>query len=180
VLHCSGSSFPSDIELTSPASIIVDAYVPPNETYADATRQAIAHLAQSFGQHISLNHLRHLQKQCRSLGVDILLAVHRSPIDPSSGHIELIPAPVTARSAYFQLPCYPGNVLEEYLSMMDDIDLDISDSLDWGPDSEASKLLDAISSPQPVQSPFNTNTLQLSQMSTLSPRRWQAKMPSPV
>jgi hypothetical protein len=58
--------------------------------------------------------------------------------------------------------------------------LDISDSLDWGPDSEASKLLDAISSPQPVQSPFNTNTLQLSQMSTLSPRRWQAKMPSPV
>jgi hypothetical protein len=164
----------------SPASIVVDAYIPPNETHADTTQRAIARLAQSFGQHISLHHLRRLQKQCQSLSIDIPFGIQRSHVEPPSGHIELIPAPVTAGSAHFRLPCHPANVLEHYLSTMDDIDLDISDdSIDWAPGSEASNLLDALSSPQSVPFPFTTNTPQRLQTSTLSPRRRQAKMPLP-
>jgi hypothetical protein len=57
-------------------------------------------------------------------------------------------------SVHFKLPCHPWNVLNQHLSALEDVDLDLSDPFDWTPGGKASALLDMTTSTPPVVLPF--------------------------
>jgi hypothetical protein len=157
VLHCSGTSVPSDVENMSPADVVVDAYIPPNETHDVHTQRHVAHLAQLFGERISVSHLQRLNMQCKALDIAIPSSPCQSHPESQTDHLTLIPPPVATGSAHFKLPCRPWNVLNRYLSVLEDVDLDISDPFDWTPGGEASALLDMTTSTPPVVLPFATH-----------------------
>jgi hypothetical protein len=154
VLHCSGASIPSDIENMSPTDVVVDAYIPPNETHNVHAQRHVAHLAQLFGERISLSHLQRLHMQSKALDITIPSSPCPSHPESQTDHLTLIPSPVVTGSAHFKLPCHPWNVLNRYLSALEDVDLDVSDPFDWTPGREASALLDMSTSTPLVVHPF--------------------------
>jgi hypothetical protein len=150
----------------SPADVVVDAYIPPNEMHSDHMQCHVAHLAQLFGECISLLHLQGLYTQCKALEIVIPSSPRQSHLESQTDHLTLIPPPVATGSAHFKLPCHPWNVLNRHLAAMDKVDLDLSDSFDWTPGGEASVLLDITTSTPPVALPLAAHGLLLSILSS--------------
>jgi hypothetical protein len=90
VLHCSGVLVPSNIENMSPTDVVVDAYIPPNETHHIHVQRHVVKLAQLFREGISISHLQRLHTQCKALDITIPSNPHQLHLESQSNHLTLI------------------------------------------------------------------------------------------
>ena len=120
--------------------------MPPHEIHNDTTQFSVARIVQLFGQNSSLPYLQCLQQRSQSANIQILSTglIH-------SHHRRLVVILSLFPHLYLQkvrtsiLRCHPYNVLEKYLSQLDDIDLDMSSSFNWAPATEVSSELRCMS-----------------------------------